>query len=217
MNSYIYLLLYASTLVACIWRYGRYKQLRYKLFLPLLAVIVLYEVGFMRKWWFIHHSTLWSANIEITIEYIFYCFFIISSFRNPKERKGFSIGAWVIFIFTLVDILLIQGIMRLCNIAIVIQYALLIVLVCRFFYDQLQTFDGETSLLRQPDFWVNTGLLFFSLSEFLFFSAFSLAYTPSHYFSILFQVISAVANIILYSCLITAFLCQPRNRTPSLS
>jgi len=217
MKSYLYLLLYFVALVTCVARYRSFKQLRYKLFVPLLVAIVLYEYSYMRKWLFINNSTLWSANIEITMEYVFYCFFIVSSFRSPKERQGFSIAAWAIFIFTIIDILFIQGIARLCNIAIVLQYALLIVMVCRFFYGQLKMFDGEASLLRHPDFWVNTGLLFFSLSEFLFFSAFSLAYTPSRYFSILFDVITAVANITLYSCLIIAFLCHPRSRKLSLS
>jgi len=217
METYFYLILYLATFLACVWRYGRFNQLRYKLFLPLLAIIVLYEYGTIRRWWFIHNTNLWAANIEITMEFVFYSFFIISSYRDARERRVFSIAAWICFFFTLIDIFFIQGMMRLCSIAIVIQYMLLIIMVCRFFYGQMKVYDGEKSLLLQPDFWVNTGLLFFSLSEFLFFSAFNLAYKPTRYFGILSGVIGFVSNIIIYSCLIIAFLCQPRSRTPSLS
>jgi len=212
MKSIFYLGLYCFALLACLFCFNRFKQLRYKLFLPFLSFIVLYQIGEMQKMFGIHKSNLWAANIEITIEFIFYTFFMIGSYREPKERWGFKMAAWAIFFFTIIDVIFIQGVERLCSIAIVMQYALLIVMVCRFFYQQMREFDGDTSLLRQPDFWVNTGLLFFFLSEFLFFAAFNLAYIIPKTFDILFNIISGVANIILYSCLTVSFLCFRRRR-----
>ena len=212
MKSIFYLGLYGCALLTCLFCFNRFKQLRYKLFLPFLSFIVLYQIGEMQKLFGIHKSNLWSVNIEVTIEFIFYSFFIISSSREPKEKRGFKIAAWAIFVFTLIDVFFIQGVERLCSIAIVMQYALLIIMVCRFFYGQMKVFDGETSLLKQPDFWVNTGLLFFSLSEFLFFAAFNLAYVVPGIFSTLFDIISAVANIILYSCLIVSFIWSRQQR-----
>lgn len=216
MSKLYYLGLFAIVFLVYLLCYKGFKLLRYKMFLPFLLFILLYQFGTVQRWWTINHSNLWGVNIEITIEFVFYSFFIINSFQNPKEKKWFSIAAWAVFFFTLIDIFFIQGFTLLCSIAIVMQYALLIVLACRFFYGQMKVFDGETSLLKQPDFWVNTGLLFFSLSEFLFFSSFNMAYHAPHYFAILFDMISSVANIILYSCLIISFLCQRPNRAPSL-
>jgi hypothetical protein len=219
LYRYANLVLEVGALLACIINYKRFQLTRYKLFLPYLASILLYEYGAANKWFGIGptKSNLWMVNFEILYEYVFYSFFIISAYRNRGEKKIFSIITFCTCIFTIIDIFFIQGFMKLCSIAIVVQYGLLIIMVCRFFYMLMQEFDKDTSLLRKPDFWVNTGLLFFFLAEFLFFASFNLAYTRPHFFSALFHVISGVANIILYSCLIISFLCFRPIKTISSS
>jgi hypothetical protein len=129
----------------------------------------------------------------------------------------FTIAGLILLVFTVVDILFIQGAMRLCSIAIVLQYALLIVMVCRFFYNTMQHFEKDTSLLQQPDFWVNTGCLFYFLVGFMSFASFNLAYVRPHFFKVIFDIITIVANIILYSCLVISFICYKPTRTISSS
>jgi hypothetical protein len=217
MDKYLYLWVEATTLLVCIIFYRKFNLTRYKLFLPYLLIIVAYEWGAHNKLFSIHHSNHWIVNIELALEFAFYSFFILSAFRNKKERKIFTAIALSILAFTVIDILFIQGIYKLCSFAIVLQYGLLIVMVCRFFYNKLQDFEIDSSLLNQPDFWVNTGLLFFFLAEFLFFAAFDLAYIRPLSFSALFRIISGVANIILYSCIIISFICFRPTKTVSSS
>lgn len=219
LYRYANLFLEVGAIIVCLFCFKNFNHTRYKVFLPYLALILLYEYGGSHKWFGIgpNKSNLWAVNIEITFEYLFYSFFIISAYREKKEKKRFTIITLSTFAFTLIDICFIQGITKLCSIAIVIQYALLIIMVCRYFYILMQDFDKETALLRNPDFWVNTGLLFFFLAEFLFFASFNLAYSRPQLFSEIFHVVSGVANIILYSCLIISFLCHRRIKTMSSS
>jgi hypothetical protein len=219
MDKLTNLFLEVPALLVCLFCYKKFNLTRYKLFLPYLVIIILYEYGAANKLFGIgtHKSNLWLVNFEITFEYLFYSFFIIAAYRDRKEKRLFTAITLFTFVFTLFDIFFIQGFMRLCSIAIVIQYGLLIVMVCRFFYILMQEFDKDTSLLRKPDFWVNTGLLFFFLSEFLFFASFNLAYSRPKFFIAIFHVINGVANIILYSCLIISFLCFRPIKTISSS
>lgn len=219
LYRYANLFLEIGAIIACLIRCKRFDLIRYKAFLPYLALILLYEYGGAHKWFGIgpNKSNLWAVNIEITFEYLFYSFFIISAYTQPKEKKRFTFVSLAILAFTLIDICFIQGIMRLCSIAIVVQYGVLIIMVCRYFYLLMGDFDKETALLRKPDFWVCTGLLFFFLSEFLFFASFNLAYSRPLLFREIFHVVSGVANIILYSCLIISFLCFRPIKTMSSS
>lgn len=204
------------TLLVCIFCYRKFNLTRYKLFLPYLAIIVFYEFGTIHQWFGIKESNAWIVNFEILFEYLFYSSFIISIY---KKQKGLL---WLVsllcLLFTFIDIFFIQGVMALCTIAILVQYSLLIALVCGFFYLKMQEAGQNISLLKQPDFWVNTGLLFFFLSEFLFFASYTnMAYKKLYSFHLLFMVISNVANLILYSCLSISFLCFRQTQKTSYS
>ena len=89
----------------------------------------------------------------------------------------------------------------------------LIILICIFFYQLMHRTGEHLSLIQLPHFWVNTGLLFFCLAEFLFFAAFTYMITKKTYsYSLLWDVISNMANIILYSCLSISFLCFSKTK-----
>lgn len=203
------------TLLICGLCYNKFTLTRYKLFLPYLLIIVLYELGNIHKMFTIDNSksNLWISNFELLFEYVFYSGFIIAVYKDKKQKRIITLVSVLCVIFTLVDIFFIQGFMALSTIAILIQYSILIPLVCRFFYMKMQEHDTgqEESLLQQPDFWVHTGLLFFFLAEFLFFASYTnMAYKKLYSFHLLFSVISNVAIFILYSCLSISFVCFRR-------
>ena len=200
-----------ATMLICMLCYSKFDITRCKLFLPYLITIVLYELGTIYKLFAINGSNAWAANIELIVEYVFYSYFIISVYKNRKHRKVIILISLACFVFTLIDIFFIQGVMSLCTIAILIQYSILITLVCRFFYMKMQEFEKNVSLLHQPDFWVHTGLLFFFLAEFLFFASYTnMAHKKLSSYHLLFSVISNVAILILYSCLSISFICFRR-------
>jgi hypothetical protein len=206
-----------TALITCFIFYRKFNSRRYQLFLPYLFVIVLYELGGLYRMFSIHGTNAWIMNFEVLFEYLFYSYFTISYYKQQRQKKTLTAITLFCFVFSLVDIFFIQGVMNLGTIAMLVQYIILITLACRYFYLKMQEFDVNESLIRNPDFWVNTGMLFFFLAEFLFFSSYTnLAYKRLHSYQMLFDVISIVAIIILYSCLTISFLCfRQMNNTSS--
>lgn len=210
----LYFWIEVATFIICVINYRRFILLRYKLFLPYLLIILLYEVGNIYKIYALPvpgspwKSNAWVVNFELLFEFAFYSFFTISTLKIYKQRNLFSALAVVVFIFTLIDIFAIQGFMQLSTIAILLQYALLITMVCRFFFIKMQDMD-QRAIWADPDFWVHTGLLFFFLAEFLFFASYSkMAEKDLPVYRLLFRVITSVAILILYPCLSISFLCR---------
>ncbi|MEO6150026.1 MAG: hypothetical protein ABIP28_07690 [Mucilaginibacter sp.] len=176
-------------------------------FLPYLLLIVLYELGSFFYLFVINKSNAWITNIIISIEFLFYsCLLIV--LLDKKLRARLVILVLSAFLFTVVDVFAIQGFWDLGTIAILVQYVVLIVLVCMFFSQLMRRSGEHLSLIRLPAFWINTGLLFFCLAEFMFFAAFTYMTAKKNYnYYMLWLVISNMANLILYSCLSISFLC----------
>jgi len=66
-----------------------------------------------------------------------------------------------------------QGFWKLDSITILLEYAIIIFINFLYFYE-LMNYSGEAlNIVKSPGFWLNTGLLFFCLFEFLFFSSFA--------------------------------------------
>jgi hypothetical protein len=204
-----------SALLVCVFCYHRFNITRYKLFLPYLFIIVLYELGNVFKMFGIqkHKSNVWIANFEFLFEYVFYSYFILAVEKNKRVLSGLILMTLGCVAFTLVDIFFIQGIFQLGTFAIILQYSVLITLVCRFFYVKMQDFEHSGSLLSDPDFWVHTGLLFFFLAEFMFFASYAqMAYKKEYTYVFLFKIFTNVALLILYSCFSISFLCFIRTK-----
>jgi len=206
---YTFILFEFIALIVMLVQFGKVKSTIYKYFLPYLIFIVFFEVGNLMHWFGVTHNhrsnNLWISNIEITIEFVFFNLFLNKLLNRLKT--GFMITSLVVLV-SAIDIIFIQGIWELGTFAILLQYCVLITMVCRFFYTTIKHIDIRINILKMPSFWLNTGLLFFCLSEFLFFSSFTyMAYKNNYHYLIFFFTINNLANVILYSCLTISFLC----------
>lgn len=212
MLRYIYFVFEILAFVTLLVQYKKIEKTKYIYFLPFLLLILLYEAGSLYNLFNINHSNAWGVNIIITVEFLFYSLFLISLLNKGSRVRLYALVASV-FVFTVVDVAFLQGFWNLATIAILLQYLALIILVCVFFYQLMHKTGQHLSLISLPDFWVNTGLLFFCLAEFLFFAAFAYMMAKKNYnYSLLWFVISNIANLILYSCLSISFLCFNRTR-----
>jgi len=212
MLKYIYFVFEILALTTLLSQYKKIEKTQYVYFLPFLVFILSYETGSLYDIFIINGSNAWAVNIVITIEFLFYSSFLIA-LLDKKSRARLTILTASVFLFTVIDVLVIQGFWNLCTIAILLQYLVLIILICIFFYQLMHRTGEHLSLIQLPHFWVNTGLLFFCLAEFLFFAAFTYMITKKTYsYSLLWDVISNMANIILYSCLSISFLCFNRTK-----
>lgn len=213
MFQYLYLFFELMALTFAVVQYKKMSHTRYAAFLPYLLFICLYELGSLKNLFHIHRNNAWVSNYVIIIEFIFYSFFI-AGLLPPSLKRTVTKVNFAVIAFTAIDIAFIQGFWNLATVGIIIQYITLITLVCMYFYHLMQQqTDEHISLINMPDFWVNTGLLFFCLLEFCFFCAFSyMVSRRSYYYFELWMVISNMANFILYSCLAVSFLCFSRKK-----
>ncbi|WP_345213526.1 hypothetical protein [Mucilaginibacter gynuensis] len=212
MPTFLYLAFETIALLILIIQYKKLEKSVYIYFLPYLLFIVIYECASVFNLFNIHGSNAYITNIVITVEFAFYSFFLISLISRKLKRLLTALVI-VCLLFTLVDVFFLQGFWNLCTIAILVQYVMLIVLVCCFFYQLMNSSGQSMSLLSLPHFWVNTGLLFFCLAEFLFFAAFAyMASRNNYHYYLLSLVIANMANLILYSCLSISFLCFSKTK-----
>lgn len=207
MLDYLYLGFEFVAFLTALFQFSKIKQTNYRYFIPYLFFIVLYEIGSVYNWFSINHTNLWISNITMTFTFIFYSVFLLNALKRTLFKKRIKFLIFLSVFFSLINNVFVQGFWKLNTITILFQYSLLILITCYYFYE-LMNYTERLIVIELPAFWLNTGLLFFCLAQFLFFSAFGyMAYKGSHEFNNLFYVISNIANAILYSCLTVSFLC----------
>src|ERR1700712_2018403 len=78
MVDYLYFFAELVAFIFTIIQYKKFEQTIYAYFFPYLLLIILYEAGSILNIFNINHSNAWITNIIITIEYLFYSFFLIA-------------------------------------------------------------------------------------------------------------------------------------------
>jgi hypothetical protein len=211
--SYSYFFFESLALLTAIVQFKKIKGSSYKYFLPFLVFIVLYEFGSIWDWFYINHSNLYITNITEIACFLFYSIFLRSIIKNNRYKK--IITSLIIFsqVCACINMLFIQGFWKLDTATILLQFAIIIFIVCLNFYEIMNSIEPSDSIIKLPVFWLSTGLLFFCLAQFLFFSSFAyMAYKHDYHYILLFQVIANIANAILYTCLVVCFLCFRKTR-----
>lgn len=86
-------------------------------------------------------------------------------------------------------------------------YLVLWIMCCGFFFIDVMVNDSTLSLIKQPGFWLATGVLFFSVIFITLISLYKTFLTlPNH--KIIFQYFIIVANTFMYVGFAGAFICQ---------
>ncbi|WP_162276825.1 hypothetical protein [Mucilaginibacter pedocola] len=173
-----------------------------------MLFIVAYETASFYKVFSVNHSNLWAVNIVELIEFMFYSFSIYTNLGTARYKRPILIAIVGSIIYSVLSLLLIHGFWKL-NISGILLQTLVIIVACGVYFRQLISLPSAQAfnLLKQPGFWLNTGVLFFYLGEFLFFASFSyLAYKNSFAYLQFWMVVSSIANVLLYGCLIACFL-----------
>jgi hypothetical protein len=157
-------------------------------------------------------NNLWFYNLFTTIEFLYYCFIFYNILHSEKLKIIVLLSAIVFLVFTVINIFWIQGFYRFHTISYRAG-ALMIVTFCYLYFRQLIQSSEQIILIKNPFFWISTGLLFFYLGFFFYFCAFDyIAYKKVKFSMELFSVISDVLNTLLYSCFVIALICPKKNR-----
>lgn len=136
-------------------------------FIPFLLLIICTELfaRYYRKE--LHQPNTWIYNMSIPIEYLFYGFIIGSLCLTEKFRRVIFYTTILLGIWALINLLFIQGHTFLNTNTLKAGSILMIVFSCIGLID-LFTNDNHRQLLRNPLFWICTGVLVFNTGEFLY-------------------------------------------------
>ena len=182
------------------------KTLPFFLLLTLLA-----EIATPLKLIRFHGNNAWFFNLFTTFEFLYYCFIFYSILESYSQKKILLFSGVAFFILAGVNIFFIQGFYKFHTISYRLG-AVMIIVWCFLYFRQLLRSSEYIVLLRNPYFWISTGLLFFYLGFFFYFSAFDyIVYKKISFNRELWIVISNILNILLYSCFLIALICQRKN------
>lgn len=197
------------SLIISLYSFKGIKNTSLHYFPIFLGIIVLYEYGTIQNWFTINHSNLWAANIITIFEFTFYSFFLRLLIVDKKKKKKILFAFTLLLIITVINISYIQGFWKFHSYTFLLSSIFIVFLICTFFLQVLKSNDIEFSILLYPNFWIATGLLFFYLGGFAFFSFFEfMAYKGDYTYLSLAKLILNFTNVILYSFLSIGFICQ---------
>ncbi|MEO5681520.1 MAG: hypothetical protein ABIQ88_02705 [Chitinophagaceae bacterium] len=145
-------------------------------------------------------------NLFTWFEFVFYLFFFWSISRSGKiKRLNFFIMLFYLVI-TLLNIFFYQGIEQFHSYTYVLGCILVVVNAILYFYF-LFRLPESVSLVRNPFFWIATGLMFYYTCTFSLFGLTNFIITNGYYTTLL-TIIGDILNILLYSLYVIAFLCR---------
>jgi hypothetical protein len=212
MLDYLYFFFELLALISCVYSYKKLDQ-NFKIFLPFLIFIVVYEYANIYNWLMWNHSNAWCNNLEGIVELFVYGRFMASLDKRKQYRKKVYIAVAAGTVITLIDMFFIQGFWNLGTIAIVIQNGILATLVCIYYHNLINNTDEYLDLLRYPRFYATIGLLFYALTNFFYYAVFSyMLYKNNYNFYILARVFTDLGCVFIYSLLAVSFLCFSRTK-----
>jgi hypothetical protein len=205
----VYLWLEIVAFIISLFCCPHFKEKNLKYFVPFLFFIVFYESADFINFFNVKGSNHWALNFITTFEFLFYSFFIRSLLLNNRLRKISLVLISTTIILTIINIAFIQGFWNLHSYTFLLGAVVIIYLVCTYFYQLINQEMETISIITLPYFWINTGLLFFYLGQFVFFAFFQyMAYIDDYSYLKIFRFISSFTNVILYIALSVGFLCK---------
>jgi len=204
--------------VCCLFTY-RSLDKNFKSLLVLLSFLVVYDFVNIFGWINIYHSNAWCNNIEDILLFAFYTRFIQGFDERPEKRKQVYIGAGVVILLSIVDILFLQGIWKRATAATVLQNLFLIWMSCNYYYRLLNNDSDEyIELITHPPFLALTGIFFNYLTTTFFYSLFSyMVYRNNYHFYLIAATLLNLTTFALNFLFSFAFICFFRkNRSSSL-
>jgi hypothetical protein len=200
LSYYIYLLVITSSMLVCLILYKSVKKTALKYFLPFLVLTIIVELSGL---WMNQHGikNYLLFNVFTTVEFVFYSFLLF------------------IHLYTLaliINLIYFQGIERFHTYTFLLGSFFIVVFCCLFFYESVLPEYIESTLTKEPFFWVCTGLLLFYLGSVIINALFEYLRTFDMQFEgkKIYSTINQILNILLYTAFLISFIvCRNNNKT----
>jgi len=181
-----------------------------KLFPPFLLITLLVECASM--FGMVKGKAIFAMyNFFSILEFSFYFFLLREIIKSVLIKRIVRFIIWLYALLALGNLIFIQKIYGFPS----LTYAfgcLLIVAICIYYFFELFQLSHSVTLVRQPAFWICSGLLFFYCCSFPIFAPMNLTKALPPFIFRNFGAIINLLNVLLYSSFTIAFLCRLRTR-----
>lgn len=155
--------------------------------------------------------TVTLYNVFTTIEFVYYFWLLHHIVKNRFIRKLLLHSLWLYPLLVILNKLFLQKGLQFHTITFSLG-GFFIVMTTIVYFLELFHFDKPVDLVREPSFWICSGLLFFYACTFPLYALVNFFKDPSNIIIKNIASIFAVVNILLYSSFIIAALCRIRTR-----
>jgi hypothetical protein len=156
---------------------------------------------------FYHINNIFLNNIESLIVISFELYLLREIIASRKAKKFFLYSFLIYLILAIVNILLVQT-SRNFNTVTYCLGTFLLIAACIYYFWELFQQKSSIDLVRQPPFWICSGLLFYCTCTFPVFGLTDLIVRlPAVILQNLYSIL-IVINICLYLSFTIAFLCR---------
>lgn len=211
MNSYAYIwLILSGSIVGAIVYFKKGTPV----FLRVLPVYLLitFTVEYIGQWMNDNGKvTVTLYNVFTTMEFVFYFWMLRYMVRNRWAKRLLFHSLWFYPVLVILNILFLLKDMQFHTITYSFGGFLIVIATIIYFFELFQ-FDKPVNLVREPAFWICSGLLFFYACTFPLYALINFFQDPSNIIIKNITSILAVVNILLYSSFIIAALCRIRIR-----
>jgi hypothetical protein len=150
-------------------------------------------------------------NFFSLFEFLFYMYVIRAIIQNKRVKKIVFYISGLYLLLVILSFLFIQKITSFNSMTYALG-CLLIGAICIYYFYELFQSSHSVSLVRQPSFWICSGLLFYYCCSFPIFGLLNFLKTGPTVIQNNFGVIILLLNVFLYSSFTIAFLCRIRVR-----
>ena len=156
-------------------------------------------------------TTVSLYNVFTTIEFIFYFWMLRYMIRNRTAKKVLLHSLWLYPILVILNKLFLQKGLQFHTITVCLGCLLVVMATIIYFFELFQL-NKPVNLIREPSFWICSGLLFFYACTFPLYALINFFQDPSNIIIKNIAFVFAIVNILLYSSFIIASLCRIRIR-----
>lgn len=199
-----------SLLAGCIVFFRRDTgiYLRVLVFFLLYTIINEWVAGFF---WDSEGGTNLLYNIYNIVNGSCYLFILYSFIRQRKVKRVVLFIVLSYFAFALLNLFFFQGLKTFNTISFAIS-SLLVILLCVYYFLELFLLTHYVYLVREPSFWIVTGLLFYFTCSFPLIATSNFMWELPGIIMDNLRVFLQLMNILLYSLFAIAFLCKIKLR-----
>jgi hypothetical protein len=147
----------------------------------------------------------------ISIEFLFYMYVLREIIYNKNVKKIIFNGSWLYILVVILNSVFVQKVASFNSTTYALG-CLMIASICVYYFYELFKLPHSITLVRQPAFWICSGLLFFYCCSFPIYALLNFLKRAPLIIQKNIGVIIVILNVFLYSSFTIAFLCRLRTR-----